>query len=151
VIAPPPAFRGFTFRGSGSFGNGGIGLALGGLLYAGTVEPELVAALQANAGAYRWVAATTGANNAAGLALASGESVMAIGGFNGTDPSPTLAQFQHAVARREIHFYIAGPAAAGFPGAQGGSNDAAQISRWVTGSFTARTVGGVAVYDLTTG
>ncbi|HET7142086.1 MAG TPA: glycosyltransferase family 39 protein [Candidatus Limnocylindria bacterium] len=151
VIAPPPAFRGFTFRGSGSFGNGGIGLALGGLLYAGTVEPELVAALQANAGAYRWVAATTGANNAAGLALASGESVMAIGGFNGTDPSPTLAQFQHAVARGEIHFYIAGPAAAGFPGAQGGSNDAAQISRWVTGSFTARTVGGVAVYDLTTG
>jgi 4-amino-4-deoxy-L-arabinose transferase-like glycosyltransferase len=151
VIAPPPAFRGFTFRGSGAFGNGGMGLALGGLLYAGTVEPELVAALQANAGAYRWVAATTGANNAAGLALASGESVMAIGGFNGTDPSPTLTQFQHAVARGEIHFYIAGPAAAGFPGAQGGSNDAAQISRWVTGSFTPRTLGGVAVYDLTTG
>ena len=76
---------------------------------------------------------------------------MAIGGFNGTDPTPTLAEFQAAVAHGEIHYYVAGPAAAGFPGAQGGSNDAAQISRWVTGSFPSRTIGGVAVYDLTAG
>ncbi|HET8570349.1 MAG TPA: glycosyltransferase family 39 protein [Candidatus Limnocylindria bacterium] len=150
LVAPPQAFRGFTFRG-GAPSRGGLGPALGGLLNAGTVEPQLVGALQANAGTYRWVAATTGANNAAGLALASGESVMAIGGFNGTDPTPTLAEFQAAVAHGEIHYYVAGPAAAGFPGAQGGSNDAAQISRWVTGSFPSRTIGGVAVYDLTAG
>ena len=150
LVAPPQAFRGFTFRG-GAPSRSGLGPALGGLLNAGTVEPQLVGALQANAGTYRWVAATTGANNAAGLALASGESVMAIGGFNGTDPTPTLAEFQAAVAHGEIHYYVAGPAAAGFPGAQGGSNDAAQISRWVTGSFPSRTIGGVAVYDLTAG
>ena len=150
LVAPPQAFRGFTFRG-GAPSRSGLGPALGGLLNAGTVEPQLVGALQANAGTYRWVAATTGANNAAGLALASGESVMAIGGFNGTDPTPTLVQFQAAVAHGEIHYYVAGPAAAGFPGAQGGSNDAAQISRWVTGSFPSRTIGGVAVYDLTAG
>ena len=33
--------------------------------------------------------------------LATGEPVMAIGGFNGTDPSPTLAQFQQLRRRRE--------------------------------------------------
>jgi hypothetical protein len=29
--------------------------------------------------------------------------VMAIGGFNGTDPWPTLAVFKKLVARHEIH------------------------------------------------
>ena len=43
---------------------------------------------------YRWTAAAIGANNAASYQLASGEAIMAIGGFNGSDPAPTLAQFQ---------------------------------------------------------
>src|SRR5205823_4239060 len=50
--------------------------------------------LQTDAGDYRWVAATIDANSAAGYELATGEAVMAIGGFNGSDPAPTLAQFQ---------------------------------------------------------
>ena len=33
---------------------------------------------------------------------------MPIGGFNGSDPSPTLEQFQQYVANGEIHYYIAG-------------------------------------------
>ena len=37
-----------------------------------------------------------------------GKPVMAIGGFNGTDPSPTLAQFEHDVAKHEIHYFIGG-------------------------------------------
>jgi len=78
-------------RGNGAPGGGG---GVGGLLDTGQANPELVAALQSNASAYRWVAATTGSNNAAGLQLSSGKPVMAIGGFNGSDPSPTLAEFQ---------------------------------------------------------
>jgi hypothetical protein len=108
-----------------------------------------VSLLQRGADGYRWVAATTGANNAAGLALASGESVMAIGGFNGTDPSPTLAEFQQAVANGEIHYYVAGNDAGGFRGAQGGSRSAAQISAWVDQTYRSTLVGGVTVYDLT--
>ena len=46
---------------------------------------------------YTWVAATVGSNNASGYQLATGDPVMAIGGFNGSDPSPTLAQFQQLV------------------------------------------------------
>ena len=37
---------------------------------------------------YTWAAAAVGSNEAAGYQLASGEPVMAIGGFNGTDPAP---------------------------------------------------------------
>ena len=33
---------------------------------------------------------------------------MAIGGFNGSDPSPTLAQFQQDVADGKIHYFLAG-------------------------------------------
>ncbi len=47
-------------------------------------------------------------NNAAGYQLASGEPVMAIGGFNGTDPAPTLAQFEQYVSEGKIHYFIAG-------------------------------------------
>jgi 4-amino-4-deoxy-L-arabinose transferase-like glycosyltransferase len=128
----------------GPGGNGGIG----GLLDAAETRPELVAALQSNASAYRWVAATTGSNNAAGLALSSREAVMGIGGFNGSDPSPTLAQFQAYVAAGDIHYYIAGNDAAGFRGTRGGSAAAADINAWVTANFTPTTIGGVTVYDL---
>ncbi|HET8587646.1 MAG TPA: glycosyltransferase family 39 protein, partial [Candidatus Limnocylindria bacterium] len=134
----------------GSFSLGRRG-SLGGLLDAAQPNPALVAALQQDAARYRWVAATTGSNNAAGLALSSGQSVMAIGGFNGTDPTPTLEQFREYVAAKAIHYYVAGSDAAGFRGAQGGSRVSAQIAQWVADTFTPTTIGGVTVYDLTTG
>src|SRR5207247_2549292 len=68
----------------------------------------LTAMLQASSGSFRWVAATVDANSAAGYELATGDPVMAIGGFNGSDPAPTLAQFQDYVSRGQIHYFIAG-------------------------------------------
>ena len=53
---------------------------------------------QAGSSRYTWVAAAIGSNEAAGYQLATGQPVMAIGGFNGTDPAPTLAQFERYVA-----------------------------------------------------
>ena len=103
--------------------------------------------LEANASDYTWVAATTGSNNASAYQLATEQPVMPIGGFNGSDPSPTLEQFQHYVADGEIHYYIA----SGLSGANsmGGSQEARDIATWVEESFTAQTVGGVTLYDLT--
>ena len=69
---------------------------------------------------------------------------MAIGGFTGSDPSPTLAQFQAYVAAGDVHYFIAG---GGFGG--GGRGGSSEISTWVSEHFTATTVGGVTVYDLT--
>jgi len=71
---------------------------------------------------------------------------MAIGGFNGSDPAPTLEQFQRYVAEGRIHYFIGG---GGFGASQGGSDAAQQISAWVEQTFTATTVGGTTVYDLT--
>src|SRR5690348_5662535 len=80
----------------------------GGLLDSPMPGPELQSTLSADAQDYTWIAATVGSNNAAGYQLASGAPVMAIGGFNGTDPSPTLAEFQRDVADRQIHYFIRG-------------------------------------------
>ena len=66
----------------------------GGLLNATSPSSAILKKLESDASSYTWAAATVGANNAAGYQLASGLSVMPIGGFNGSDPSPTLAQFK---------------------------------------------------------
>jgi 4-amino-4-deoxy-L-arabinose transferase-like glycosyltransferase len=130
---------------TGGFGGGGAG----GLLNGSTASAALVSALQADAGSYTWSAAAVGSNNASGYQLASGQPVMPIGGFNGSDPSPTLAQFQAYVARGKIHYFLGG--GLGLGGQQGGSNAAASIASWVQANFTATTIGGTTVYDLTSG
>ncbi len=127
-------------RGQGAGGAGGMG----GLLGASTPAAALVTALQTDAGRFTWAAAVVGSNNAAGYQLATQLPVMAVGGFNGTDPAPTLAQFQQYVADGKIHYFIAGRMMQG----ESGSNDAAQIAAWVQDNFTAQTVGGTSVYLL---
>ncbi len=140
----PNAAGGATggFGGFGGFGGGG----LGGLLDASTPSAALKALLVENSSKYTWVAATVGANNAAGIQLATNKPVMAIGGFNGTDPSPTLAQFQKWVAEGKIHYFIGG---GGFGGGRGSSGTSSSIASWVESHFKTTTVGGQTVYDLT--
>ena len=128
---------------------GGIGGARaggpGGLGGNTQVATALARLLERGAAGYRWAVATVGAESAAPLQLASGKPVMAIGGFNGTDDAPTLAEFEHMVAAGEIHYFV-GANQASFGG---GSGPAAQITAWMRAHFTAETVGGVTVYDLT--
>ncbi len=126
--------------------DGGRGGGAGALLNGASVSAELLTALQANASDYTWVAATTGAQSAASYQLASGYPVMAIGGFNGSDPSPTLAQFQEWVAQGKVHYFIG---AGNFGGQNGGSRAASEIASWVQQSYTASTIGNTTVYDLT--
>jgi hypothetical protein len=124
---------------------GGAG---GGLLDAGPVGDEVVDLLRADADAYDWVAATVGANRAAGYQLASEESVMPIGGFNGSDPSPTLAQFQTWVAEGRVH-YLVGGGGFGVGQDQAGTSTAAEITAWVEATFPSSTIDGTTLYDLT--
>ncbi|WP_035759566.1 ArnT family glycosyltransferase [Granulicoccus phenolivorans] len=121
----------------------------GGLLEGATVSAEMKQALLANADSYTWVAATTGSQNAASYQLATNRAVMAIGGFNGSDPAPTLAQFQQYVEQGRIHYYISGGERGGRMGQNGGSSAASEISSWVAAHYTATTIGSVTVYDLT--
>jgi len=99
----------------------------------------------------RWAAATSGAQSAAPLELASGRPVIGIGGFTGGDPAPTLAQFQGYVAAGEVRYFVVGGLEEGKAGAGargGAAGTGAEISAWVAGHFGPTTVGGATVYDL---
>jgi 4-amino-4-deoxy-L-arabinose transferase-like glycosyltransferase len=135
--------------GFGGFGAGTrIGGAGGGFLNATTSSPALTKLLKADADHYTWVAATVNSNSAAGYQLASDDPVMAIGGFNGTDPAPTLSQFEKYVSEGKIHYFISGGGAGGF-GSGGSGDDSTKITSWVESHFTAKTVDGTTIYDLT--
>ncbi|MEE1784961.1 glycosyltransferase family 39 protein [Streptomyces sp. SP17BM10] len=135
----------------GPEGAGGAGGMMGGLLGGTKVSDEAAALLEQDADHYTWAAATTGSQNAASYQLATGKPVMALGGFNGTDPSLSLAGFQKYVQEGKIHWYVAGGSHRGFGGGDdnGQQNESAQIEAWVTAHFTAKTVGGATFYDLT--
>jgi len=154
VGTPPqlPGRTGTTQQGApgttqGGPQTGGTGGGMGGLLDASTPSTAVVAALSADAGRYTWVAAAVGSQTAAGLQLGTQLPVMAIGGFNGSDPSPTLAQFQQYVANGQIHYFAGG--GRGFGNQNGGSSASSEISSWVQANFTSVTIDGSTFYDLT--
>ncbi|WP_405807541.1 glycosyltransferase family 39 protein [Streptomyces sp. NBC_00210] len=130
------------FPGQGERGMGG---GMGGLLGGANVNAEVEAKLKQNAGDYTWVAAAIGSQNAASYQLATEKPVMAIGGFNGSDPSPTLAQFKQYVTAGKIHYFIAGGGQGGGPG----GNSSSSITTWIEANFTKVTVDGTTLYDLT--
>jgi 4-amino-4-deoxy-L-arabinose transferase-like glycosyltransferase len=143
---PGGGFRGGFGGGAARAGAaGGFG---GGFLNSSSSSPALTKLLQADADNYTWVAATVNSNSAAGYQLASDDPVMAIGGFNGTDPAPSLSQFEKYVSEGKIHYFIAGGGAGGF-GSGGTGDDATKITSWVESHFTARTVDGTTIYNLT--
>jgi hypothetical protein len=129
---------------NGDGGRMGGGGGVGGLLNGAGVTSEAKRLLETDADRYTWAAAAIGAQNAASYQLSTGDPVMAVGGFNGTDPSPTLARFKEYVADGEIHYFIAS-------GGMGGSGDgtSSRITSWVEANFKKVTVGSSTFYDLT--
>ncbi|MCU1662564.1 MAG: glycosyl transferase [Pseudonocardia sp.] len=141
-----PGAGGTGTTGGGAGPGAGRPGAFSGLLGATTPPAAVVQVLKNDANAYTWMAAATGSNSAAGYQLATGNPVMPIGGYNGTDPSPTLQQFQQLVAEGQIHWFIVGGMMGG--ASASGSDQSKQISAWVAATFTPVTVDGVTLYDL---
>ncbi|MER7989453.1 glycosyltransferase family 39 protein [Streptomyces noursei] len=147
-------------HGGRSHGAGGMG----GLLDGASVSGQAQRLVERNADRYTWAAAAVGSQNAASYQLATQKPVMAVGGFNGSDPSPTLAQFQRYVAEGRIHYFVVGERGV-FRAAPGGAEGkraagrampgggeqgpATQISTWVEKTFKKVTAGGATFYDLT--
>jgi hypothetical protein len=125
--------------------SGGAGTGFGGGAPGGASSSSALAkALEKTT--TRWAAAVEGSNSAASLELASGgKAVMAMGGFTGTDPAPTLAEFETWADAGDITYYIAGGGMGGGPGGQG---TASQITTWVEAHFKSATIGGETVYLL---
>jgi 4-amino-4-deoxy-L-arabinose transferase-like glycosyltransferase len=115
------------------------------IAYGEVPDAEVIGVLSPEASDSTWIAATYSAENAAQYQLATGRPVMALGGWLGTDPAPTLEQFQLIVEKRQVTYFIwqqdlmdlqqLGP-------------ETVKISEWVSGNFRYKVVGGVKIYDF---
>jgi 4-amino-4-deoxy-L-arabinose transferase-like glycosyltransferase len=130
--------RSFGFGGGGPGGHGGHGP------FGSEADNAALAQLLEDADS-RWAAASIGSMGVSSLELKTGASLMAIGGFTGSDNSPTLAQFQAYVADHQVRYFI-GSNRGGPP--HGRSGPAQEITQWVQQNFTPIDVGGTTVYDL---
>lgn len=131
-------------------GTAGVFAGPGGLLDSPKPGPGVSGLLARDAQKFTWAAAVVGSNNAAGYQLASGAPVMAVGGFNGTDPAPTLKEFQRYVATGRVHYFIKSQMMSGpWASSVNGSRAAADIAEWVETHYSPRIVDRVVLYDLT--
>lgn len=143
------AGRSGTIGAAGTGGaDGGLGGPAGG---AASSNSELTALLKSSTA--KWSGIVSGASQAASLELATGTNVIALGGWNGGDPYPTLAQFQEMVANGEIGYFISGGGMGG--GGMGGGpmgggprGGNSEVATWVAANFEAQTVGNSTVYKL---
>jgi hypothetical protein len=98
-------------------GTGGAGNA--------TVSQGLVDYLERHQGSATYLVAVNGSEAAAPFILQSGKPVIAMGGFTGSDPAPTLSEFEHLVATgRAHHVYIPG-------GTGDGGTTTGAVEAWV--------------------
>ncbi|MCU1456884.1 MAG: hypothetical protein JWL73_976 [Actinomycetia bacterium] len=134
-------------QGAGSFtppAGGGFAAGRGG--GGTTADATLVAYLEAHQGTAKFLVATFTSKSSAPIILATGKPVVTIGGFNGGDPYPSLAQFEQLVSSGQLQ-YIVMSGGGGGPGGGGGS---AAITAWVQAHGTAVSYGGSAtLYKLT--
>jgi len=112
------------------------------------LAPQLLDYLVANKGDATWVVAVRSANEAAAVQLATGQPVMAMGGFSGTDHALSLPELESDVAGGRLRYILIESAAPPFgPSADGLARSA--VVNWVTehGKVVSE-VGGGALYDL---
>jgi 4-amino-4-deoxy-L-arabinose transferase-like glycosyltransferase len=88
-----------------------------------SVSKALVKYLEAHQGNATYLAAAVGSNMAGSIALSSGRNVIAMGGFMGSDPTPSLAQLKHLIATGQLHYVLLeGGQGAGSAGGSAGAN-----------------------------
>ena len=94
-----------------------------------------------------WLVAVASANESAAIQLTSGQPVMAVGGFNGSDTPLTLDQFKQLVKDGKVKYYAISSHGRG-GGRPGGGNN--EITAWVKQTGTVVNYGGsdVTLYEL---
>ncbi len=133
---PPGVGQGLPGPGGAGFPGGATRSAVfsGGAGTPGASVPTAtVKYLEAHQGTAKYLVAAVGSSTAGAIALQSGRNVVDMGGFMGSDPSPTLAQLRHLIATGQLHYVLlsagggpggAGSGVGGAPGGGSGSSGA---------------------------
>ena len=132
----PPAFGGpgadggFGDPGANN-GSGASPATVGGQTL--QVDQQLLTYLEAHRGSATYLFATASSQTASPYIIASGQPVMALGGFNGSDQILSLSQLQALVRAGTVRYFLLDGGGFGGPfgGADGGN---AQLTQWVQSS-----------------
>ncbi|MCZ9352905.1 glycosyltransferase family 39 protein [Streptomyces mutabilis] len=132
-----PDTRGGTDGGTDTGGDAGPGGqpggagGLGGGGGTGGASTELVAYLKKHRDGAKWLLAVASSQSAAQLILSSGEPVISMWGWSGSDNAMTLARLKELVKKGELHYVQVGG------GMGGGSGTSSEVTRWVREHGTA--------------
>jgi hypothetical protein len=92
-FGPPPGVgRSSSGRGAGPMG--------------ASVGKTTIGYLETHQGSARYMVAAVGSTTAGAIALQSGHNVIDIGGFNGSDPSPSLSQLKQLIKSGQLHYVV---------------------------------------------
>ena len=117
------------------------GIADGGRGFNAPLGADAIAYLEQHQGGANWLVAVQSANEAASIELSTGKSVLAMGGFSGSDPAMTVDKLAQLVSSGRLRYVLL---SGGGPG--GGSSSAVQ--QWIVAHSTVVTVGSTTLYDL---
>ena len=79
---------------------------------AASVASSVIAYLEAHQGSAKYLLAATGSQTTAPIIIETGKAVVTIGGFNGSDPAPTVCQLAKMVAEGELKYVLLSATAA---------------------------------------
>ncbi|HEX7498286.1 MAG TPA: glycosyltransferase family 39 protein [Candidatus Limnocylindrales bacterium] len=129
----------------GAGGPSGVARANGG--GGASADTALIDYLVANRGNATWIVAAGSAQEAGTIELATGLPVMAMGGFTGSDPAPTVDQLKAYVASGALRYVLAaGTGGMGFGGI-GGTSGTDRTS-WVSTNCTLVSIAGGSTNQL---
>ncbi|MEU5885951.1 glycosyltransferase family 39 protein [Streptomyces sp. NPDC047461] len=117
--------------GGGGMGGGGMGGGMG-----GGASSELISYLKKHQDGATWLLAVSGSQSAAQLIMSSGEPVISMWGWSGSDRAMTLARLKELVKAGKLHYIqLGGGGMGGGPG--GGSSLSTEVTEWVQKNGTA--------------
>lgn len=108
--------------------------------------PGVVQRARQTAKPVTWAAAAIGSETAANLQLESGRAILPVGGFDGTDPYPTLEDFQGWVKGGRVGALVLKNLP---PLTLEGRGESARIVEWVRSHYVVEVIEGTEIYDLT--
>ncbi|AEW97371.1 MULTISPECIES: ArnT family glycosyltransferase [Streptomycetaceae] len=94
-------------------------------------ERKLYAYVKSRQGGARYVLATDGWNAASPYILATGDTVLPMGGFSGSVPHPSPGDFTALVRGGRLRFVLLSGSGGGFPGRGGTAGATGRVRTWV--------------------
>jgi 4-amino-4-deoxy-L-arabinose transferase-like glycosyltransferase len=104
-----------------------------------SVSASLISYLEAHQGSAKYLVAASSSKATAPIIIRTGKAVVTIGGFDGSDPAPTVSQLQAMVSKGELKYVLLPSTGGGRFGGGGPGGTSQALQTWVKQHGTAVT------------